>query len=173
LLDFAPTGLAFAPLGGAFAGDLLVSNLFGDPGLPEVGLRRIKATGVVSAFTKVPGLQGLAFSPDGAFGADLYAAQPGGGRILRITATGVVSSFATGMTSPVDVAFGIGGAFGTDLYVTDAGSGRVLRIDNSGRQTIFATGLKAPFGLTFRASPPALFVTDYLAGSVVQFTPLS
>lgn len=174
LLNFAPTGLAFAPLGGAFAGDLVVSNLFGDPALPEIGLRRIKATGSISAFTKLPGLQGLAFSPGEAFGADLlYAAQPGGGLILQIAANGAFSTFASGMTSPVDVAFGIGGAFGTDLYVADAGSGKVLRIDSSGRQTTFAAGFKAPFGLAFRALPPALFVTDYLEGSVVQFTPLS
>jgi hypothetical protein len=71
----------------------------------------------------------------------------------------------------MDVAFGTGGAFGTDLYVTDAGNGKILRINSSGKQTTFASGLKAPFSLVFRASPPALFVTDYLDGSVVQFTP--
>jgi DNA-binding beta-propeller fold protein YncE len=165
LFEFAPTGMAFGGVGSPFPNELLVSNFL------EAGLRRIKATGSISTFTKLSGLQGLAFGPGGAFGSDLYAAQPGSGGILRIAANGIAASFATGMTSPMDVAFGIGGAFGTDLYVADAGGGKVLRIESAGKQTTFASGLKAPFGLAFRASPPALFVTDYLDGSVVQFTP--
>jgi hypothetical protein len=165
LLDFAPTGMAFGVKGSPFPNELLVSNFL------AAGLRRIKATGDVSVFTKLPGLQGLAFGPGGVFGFNLYAAQPGGGRILRIAANGIATPFAAGMTSPMDVAFGTGGAFGTDLYVTDAGNGKILRINSSGKQTTFASGLKAPFSLVFRASPPALFVTDYLDGSVVQFTP--
>ncbi len=166
-LDFAPTGLAFGLPGSAFPGDLVVSDFLG------VGLRRITPTGVVSTITNLSGLQGLAFGFGAAspFGADLYAAQPGSGKILRISATSAPTLFASGMTSPVDVAFGAGGAFGMDLYVADAGSGQILQIDSTGKSTIFATGLEAPFGLAFSATPPTLFVTDYLSGNITQFTP--
>ena len=46
--------------------------------------------------------------------------------------------------------------------------------NSSGQVTPFATGLGAPFGLVFRTTPSlALFVTDYLSGNVIQFTPNS
>jgi hypothetical protein len=166
-LDFAPTGLAFGAPGSPFPGELLTSSFLG------AGLRRIKSTGAASPFTTLPGLQGLAFGPGGAsaFGADLYAAQPSSGRILRISGSGAATPFAIGLTSPTDLAFGIGGAFGTDLYVADAGSGQILQIDSTGKPMTFASGLGAPFGLAFSTTPPALFVTDYLTGNIIQFTP--
>jgi hypothetical protein len=80
--------------------------------------------------------------------------------------------FATGMISPMEIAFGPGGAFGTDLYVTDAASGTILRVNSAGGKTPFATGLGWPFGLVFRTTPsPALVITDYQSGNVIQFTP--
>ena len=165
LLGFAPTGMTFGTVGSPFPDELLVANFLG------AGLRRIKPTGTASPFTTIRGLQGLEVSTGGAFGSHVFVTQPGGGRVARIAANGAATVFAAGMTSPMDVAFGIGGAFGTDLYVTDAGSGNILQINSAGKQRTFASGLKAPFGLVFRASPPALFVTDYLEGSVVQFIP--
>ena len=75
------------------------------------------------------------------------------------------------MTSPTNIALGPDGAFGTDLYVADTGSGQILRVNSTGGKTTFATGLGAPFGLAFRTAPQALFVTDYLTGNVIQFTP--
>jgi hypothetical protein len=167
-LDFAPTGIAFGPVGSLFPGDLLVTDFFG------AGARRIKSTGATFPFTKYPGLQGLTFGPGGtsAFGADVYAAQPSAGRILRIAANGVAVPFATGLTSPVDVAFGPGGAFGKNLYVADAG-GQIYQIDSAGKRTLFAAGLGAPFALAFSPTGSTLFVTDYWNGNVIQFIPPS
>ena len=166
-LDFAPTGIAFGEQGTPFPHELLASNLF------STGLRRIRANGAAFAFTKLPHIQGLAFGAGGKFGSELYAAQPSSGRILRISAGGAITSFVKGLISPVDVAFGPGGAFGADLYVADAGARQIVRIDDTGARTLFAAGFGAPFGLVFSTSPPALYVTDYLTGNVVQFTPAS
>lgn len=164
-LDFSPTGIAFPPPGNPFSPDMFVTDFFG------VGLRRIGPTGVISTLANLPGLQGLAFGPGGVF---VYVTQPSSGRILRVSTTGASTVFATGMISPMEIAFGPGGAFTTDLYVTDAASGNILRINSTGGKTVFATGLGWPFGLVFRTTPsPALFVTDYQSGNVIQFTPNS
>lgn len=168
LLNFAPTGLAFDTPGGAFSGDMLVSSFLG------AGLRRITAAGQVSLLTNLPGLQGLAVGQGtGTCTAamTLYAAQPGSGQVLCIAADGSSATFASGMSSPIDLAFAPGGAFGTDLYVSDADSGEVLRLDSAGVKTTFASGFKAPFGLAFRDDASALFVVDYATGDVVTITP--
>jgi hypothetical protein len=165
-LNFAPTGIAFPPPGSPFLGNLFVTDFFG------AGLRRIGPTGVISTLANLPGLQGLAFGPGGNFGTLLYTAQTSRGQILRISTTGASTVFATGMISPMEIAFGPGGAFSTDLYVADTGGRQILRVNSSGGKTVFATGIDA-FGLVFRATPPALFVTDYLSGHIIQFTPNS
>ncbi len=166
-LDFAPTGMAFAPLGSPFLNNVFVTDLFG------AGVRRIGPTGAISTLVNLPHLQGLAFSPGG--GTSLYVTQPSRGQIWRVSSSGSPTAFATGMVSPMEMAFGPGGAaFGTDLYVADAGNGAIWRINTTGGKTLFATGLGAPFGLVFRTTtPPALFVTDYLSGNVIRFTPNS
>lgn len=169
-LNFSPTGIAFPPAGSPFLGNLFVTDFFG------VGLRRIEPTGVISTLANLPNLQGLAFSPGGAFGPGLFVSQPSSGRILRVSTTGAFTVFAaaTVMKSPMEIAFSPGGAFGPYLYVADAESGSILRVNSSRQVTPFATGLGAPFGLVFRTTPsPALFVTDYLSGNVIQFTPNS
>lgn len=170
LLEIAPTGIAFDTTPGkVFAGDMLVSSFLGDK------LVRIKPDKTVATLVaNLRGLQGLAVSPGGAFGTDLYAAQPGSGRIVRITPGGMVSPFVTtGLVSPVELAFGPGGAFGTDLYVTDVGSGKILQVKSTGHVTTFASGLRAPFGLAFRADAAALFISGYLTGEVARIVPAS
>ncbi|NOT54981.1 MAG: hypothetical protein HOP18_10280 [Deltaproteobacteria bacterium] len=169
-LNFSPTGLAFPPLGSPFPNNLFVSDFFGG------GLRQIGPSGVIANFGTPLGLQGLLFGPGpaSAFGTSLYVTQPSSGSIFRISTTGAHTPFATGMVSPTEMAFGPGVTpFGNNLYVTDAGNGQLLRINSAGVKTVVATGLGAPFGLVFRTTPLALFVTDYLSGNVIQFTPLS
>ena len=168
VLNGTPTGIAFPPAGSPFLGNFFVSDFFG------VGLRRIGPTGVISTLATLPGLQGLAFGPGGAsaFGTALHVTQPSSGRILRISPTGASTVFATGMISPMEIAFPPVGPFGPYLYVADAGSGAILRVNSNGGKTPFATGLGKPFGLVFRTTPsPALFVTDYESGNIIQFTP--
>lgn len=168
-LDFAPTGMAFPPAGSPFLDNMFVTDIFGS------GVRRISPSGVISPLTTtlpLPGLQGLAFDPSG---NNLYVTQPSSGRIFRVPPSGSPTVFATGMTSPTALAFGPGVTpFGSDLYVADAGGGIIWRVTSSGAKTVFASGLGAPFGLVFRpTTPPSLFVTDYLSGNVIQFTPNS
>jgi hypothetical protein len=166
-LNFAPTGLAFPPTGSPFSSNLFVSDFFGG------GLRQIGPSGVIANFGTPLGLQGLLFGPGSAsaFGTSLYVTQPSSGTIYRISTTGAHTPFATGMISPTEMAFGPGVTpFNNDLYVTDAANGQLLRINSAGVKTVVATGLGAPFGLVFRTTPLALFITDYLSGNIIQFT---
>jgi hypothetical protein len=121
-------GLAFGP-GGAWGTDLYV----GDCDLTSLGttadgpgrIARVTSAGAVSTVVQSPLLLGacaLAFDTGGRFGGDLFAADILNERILRITAAGAVSVFATGFANLAGsgcLAFGSDGA----LYVADPGSG--------------------------------------------------
>lgn len=121
-------GLAFGP-GGAWGTDLLVA----DANLTSLAatvdgpgrIARVSAAGVVSTVLQNPLLLGacaIAIDPYGRFGGDLFAADILNERILRVTAAGAVSVFATGfanLASSACLAFGSDGA----LYVADPGEG--------------------------------------------------
>jgi alpha-amylase len=121
-------GLAFGP-GGAWGTSLYV----GDADLTSLGgsadgpgrIARIGTTGAVGTLvqsTLLGGVGALAFDTGGRFGGDLFAADILNERLLRITAAGAVSVFATGFANLAGsgcLAFGSDGA----LYVADPGAG--------------------------------------------------
>ncbi len=121
-------GLAFGP-GGAWGTDLYVA----DCDLTSLGatadgpgrIARVTPAGVVSTVAQnslLLGAGAIAIDPSGRFGGDLFAADILNERILRVTAAGSVSVFATGFANLAGsgcLAFGDDGA----LYVADPGAG--------------------------------------------------
>ncbi|MFC2120388.1 T9SS type A sorting domain-containing protein [Bacteroidota bacterium] len=101
----------------------------------------------VSTFVTGSGLYG----PDG-FALDesenLYVANWGGGignNVLKITSSGVVSTYATGFNAPDGLVFDTEG----NLYVSNFGSGVINKVTPEGVISIFATGLNNPSALQF------------------------
>jgi hypothetical protein len=92
---------------------------------------------------------------------------PGSSKVLKITPTGQISVFASGLTTVLGVAFDSAGR----LYVLEnttgvgnqfptPGTGKVIRIDPSGnRNTLIASGLFLPTAMTF-GPDGALYVSN-------------
>jgi hypothetical protein len=78
-------------------------------------------TGTAALFA---GPGGIAYGPDG----DLYVSDQNNNRVRRVTTTGVVSTYATGLIAP----FGIAVAANNDVYVAEAQGNRVTRIVRNG-----------------------------------------
>lgn len=113
------------------------------------GTRSTFATGLGGVFS-------LAFDGEG----NLFASA--GSSIYKFTPNGARTTFSTGL----------GGALAFDsagnLYV-GAGA-NIYKITRSGVQTTFATGLITPYAMAFNRAGN-LFVSDYSADRVYQFTP--
>jgi hypothetical protein len=87
-------------------------------------------------------------------GGDLFVANANKGTISEVSSLGVVSTFASGFTSPDGLAFNGAG----DLFVSNS-NGTIDKITPSGVVSTFVTGLQAPAGLAFEAglnSSPSL-----------------
>ena len=78
-------------------------------------------TGAAASFS---GPGGIAIGPDG----DLYVSDQNNNRVRRVTTTGIVTTYATGLLAP----FGIAVAANNDVYVAEAQGQRVSRIVRSG-----------------------------------------
>ncbi len=126
----------------------------------------------------------------GGFGDYFYVAEydtavttpvssPNSGKVVRIDAGGVVTTFADALQAPADLEFGPGGVFGTDLYVLldneyndstayEPNTGKIVTIDPSGTVTDFATGLSSPDYLTFDNSG-VLYVS--VSGGILRIAP--
>lgn len=155
-------GLAFDPASGV-AGTLFVADSTGNT------IRQIDiATQAVTTFsTKVSSPIGLALDSAG----NLYVADSGNWRVIKITPAGAVTVLASGLQGPEGVAVN---AAGTVVYFTDTNVNAVEQISGGTVSTLvgqmYSTGLvdgtgtdsmfNNPFGLTMDASGN-LYVADY------------
>ncbi|MGC4043545.1 MAG: hypothetical protein QM758_07040 [Armatimonas sp.] len=102
---------------------------------------------------------------------DLYVAGFGNNTVTKISATGVKTTFASGLNQPFGVAF----SAARDLYVSNFGNGTITKISPTGVKTLFAAGLNAPTGIAF-APNGDLYVANYAdggvsRGSIVKISP--
>jgi len=80
------------------------------------------------------GIEGMEFSPGGAFGKYLYVGVAFGteaGKIFRIDDEGNVETFATGFGSVADIHFQPGGKGGFKMYIVTDGTGEVWAISKA------------------------------------------
>lgn len=159
---YTATGLS-DPYGLAFASDgtLYVANN-GNGRVRKIGPGTTTG-GTSSQLAVVGGFpNGIAVSSSG----DIYVSD-GQSSILKVTPAGVVSTFATGMVGPWQMAFDAAG----DLYVANpgaqAGEGFVAKISPAGVTTVFLSGLNDSRGLTFDNSGN-LYVSTYSDGSIYR-----
>jgi glycosidase len=164
--------------GGAFGGTLYLGSPYEDAVLRfgPFGLLEVFASGI-------PGAEGLAFGPGGAWGTDLYVADAnlgsvfsasnGPGRIVRVNPAGAVGAHVVDpvlLAGASALAFDTHGRFGGDLFVADILAERILRVTPAGGVSVFATGFQNLSGSQCLAFGPdgALYVAD--AGSGVSFS---
>ena len=142
-----PYGLAFDR-----DGNLFQSNV-GYPNLGANTINKITPNGTSTPFVKSgDGLNlpvWLAFAPDGT----LLESDRGSGKINKISTTGVVTEFVTGLAGPYGLAFDKNGT----LYVADGPSGSIKTISPNGTPTIFASGFATPYGMAFDESNNLFF----------------
>ena len=102
---------------------------------------------------------GMAFDHSG----NLYVAEWGHGRIVRIDSDGGRTVFAGKLDSPAGLAFGADGMLYAALYSGDA----VLRFDADGHPAVYADGLATPTGIAFDLSG-GLLVANRRAHEIVR-----
>lgn len=150
-------------------------------------IRSYTSAGTASTLaTGIHGFEAAAFGPGGAWGTDLYVADPdltaffsgidGTGSILRVTPAGAKTTFAgagaltQGLAA---LAFDTTGAFGGDLFAADVALERIVRITPTGQVSVFASGFGNLFSSDCLAFGPDghLYVVD--TGSGQPFTDTS
>ena len=145
---------------------------------------RLTALNTLQQFaTGIFGAAGLAFGSGGAWGGDLYVADPnltsvggiadGAGRIARVTSAGAVSTLVqnAGMLNGVTaLAFDPTVTFGGNLFAADVINKRILQITPAGAISVFATGFGGLAGPQCIAFGPdgALYVADAGSPQVVR-----
>jgi len=97
------------------------------------------------------------------------------GTIDEFTPNGVRSTFASGLSAPLNLAFDKSG----NLFVADVGSGvsrngigdgYIAKFTPAGVRTTFALGLPVPVGVAFD-SAGNVFATEFGSGNIYKFTP--
>ncbi|MBW1720351.1 MAG: hypothetical protein JRJ43_12500 [Deltaproteobacteria bacterium] len=109
----------------------------------------------------------------GPFGNHLYVSESYStdGNIVRVAPTGVKTTFASGIDSPLDMVWGPGGAFGSDLYVASANANKIVTVSAAGAVSDFLSNLDRPSVLAFSpggAFGEYLYVTNTDDGQVVR-----
>lgn len=140
-------------------------------------IRRVTADGTVQVWAGTPRSAGNRDGdrsaaqfrePDGiAAAADctLYVADTGNGAVRRISTNGIVSTVASGFSSPQDLAVDGTG----DVYVSDTGRNRISVI-RGGAVSTLATGFNSPRGLGLDTNGD-LLVCDFQNNALKRVTP--
>ena len=92
--------------------------------------------------------------PFSATAATLYVSDSN--TIKKISSTGTVTTFATGISSPLGLAFDGSG----NLFAADFAAKTIKQISSTGIVTTFATGLTGPAFLAFRPDPVSTAVPE-------------
>lgn len=189
ILDSHPYGLAAAPDGSLWIADAGANTVLrADPDTGEVTLVAL-LEGIDSplpnpnrggAMEADPVPTGITFGADGnAYVALLggFPFVPGSSKVVRITPSGEVSDFVTGLTMTTDLQHGPDGRlYAVQIGVfTEAGptpdSGRIVRLDESGITEIVA-GLSFPTAIAFADDGDAYVTLNGAGGpggAVVRF----
>jgi sugar lactone lactonase YvrE len=190
-----PYGLAAGPDGKLWVADAGANDLLRvDPASGKVEL--------VASFAGVPGPlpnpsrggaqesdpvpTGIAFDASGnAYVSFLpgFPFAPGSAKVVKVTADGKVSDYATGLTMLTDLRTGPDGA----LYAVQIGqfteqgpvpdSGAIIRVKPGGASEVVASGLSFPTSIAFNAAGDAYVTINGLgapgSGEVLQFAKLT
>jgi sugar lactone lactonase YvrE len=109
--------------------------------------------------------QSLAVNSAGNVFVTSIGGNPNTGTIVRITGTGMQSTFASGLNAPTGLTFDSTGA----LFVADL-NGNIYEYTPNGTQSIFASGLNAPIGLALNSAGD-LFEADANSGTIYELSP--
>ncbi len=173
--DFEPDGTWYGMV--AVLGDLYAV----EPNHGEVD-RISPDTGAISRVVDVSASQGHIVPTSIAYHGNFFLGNlgtfpiaPGTEKVLKLTPSGALKEWVTGVTTALGLAFDQHGR----LYVLEsmtapgfpgpaqAGTGTILRIDNSGTVETIATGLTTPTAMTF-GPDGALYVSNFGFGAPVQ-----
>jgi alpha-tubulin suppressor-like RCC1 family protein/sugar lactone lactonase YvrE len=94
---------------------------------------------------------------------DVYIADTGNNRVVKITPKGKQTVFATGFNAPTRLRVDDAG----NVYVADTGNNRVVRITPGGTMTTIGTGLNGPIGVAVDQSGD-VFIGDTGNNRVVE-----
>ncbi|MFH0829977.1 MAG: hypothetical protein V1887_02330 [Candidatus Aenigmatarchaeota archaeon] len=148
--------LAFSP-----SGDLYVLMSGNGEGKFN-GILKISTDKTINVLAEVGGVEQLTIDPSG----NVFVAGTGAGEILRITPNGTLTTFASGLSRPLDLEFGSSGG----LFVFESGTGDISRIAPDGGRITFASGFAEGISyLTFDAQGN-LFLDD-CSGDLYRVTP--
>ena len=172
--DFEPDGTWYSMV--AVRGDLYAV----EPNHGEID-RINPSTGAISRVIDVSASQGhivptaLAYEGNFFFGnLGTFPVTPGTQSLFKVTPSGQIKTWATGLTTVLGLAFGAH----DQIYALESmtapgfpgpgelGTGRVVRIDPSGAQTVIATGLSFPTAMTL-GPDGALYVSNLGFGGPV------
>jgi Chaperone of endosialidase len=106
---------------------------------------------------------------------NIYITNMGTNSVLKITQSGVISTFATGFNDPVDLTFFANGDQIIYFYVVNQGNEKISRFDPIGNvlSHTFGSGLILPTSCTLKlnGSVEELYVYDYFTNQIVKFDP--
>jgi sugar lactone lactonase YvrE len=143
-----PRGLAFDASGNLFVSDI------------DAPITKFTPIGTSTTFVSAGIVQaaGIAFDTSGnLFVSDMGSSTIGSGSIKKISSTGVISTFATGLSLPRGLAFDSSGT----LFVADLLTRSIKKISSTGVVSTFVSAeIGNPTDIAFDASG-ILFVSDY------------